>query len=106
MTANEIYQMIARRGCRRGWMPGRTGSGAISAAPWLDTGAAGRGPDGAQRPEFPQMLRRYGASARSARARRTYAASWPAARDSGSDPPAPMVAVIRRQIRPVLPEDM
>jgi hypothetical protein len=38
---------------------------------WLERGGAG-GPDGAQRLVLPQMLARYGASARSARAWRTY----------------------------------
>jgi site-specific recombinase XerD len=42
MTANGIYQMIARRGRHAAWMPGRTGSGTISATPgW--TGAGPRG---------------------------------------------------------------
>jgi hypothetical protein len=42
MTVNGIYQMIARRGRQCGGMPGRTGSGTISAMPgW--TGAARRG---------------------------------------------------------------
>ena len=42
MTANGIYQMIARRAGSAGWMPGRTGSGTISATPgW--TAAAPRG---------------------------------------------------------------
>jgi site-specific recombinase XerD len=42
VTANGIYQMIARRGRQCGWTPGRTGSGTISATPgWA--GAARRG---------------------------------------------------------------
>jgi integrase/recombinase XerD len=72
MTANGIYQMIVRRGRQCG----------VSAYPhrfrhhfshtWLDRG----GPEGNLMElngwTSPQMLRRYGASARSARARRTY----------------------------------
>ena len=72
MTANGIYQMIARRGRQAG----------VDAWPhrfrhhfshtWLDRG----GPEGDLMElngwACPQMLRRYGASARSARARRTY----------------------------------
>ena len=33
MTANGIYQMIARRGRQAGWTRGRTGSGITSAIP-------------------------------------------------------------------------
>jgi integrase/recombinase XerD len=72
MTANGIYQMIVRRGRQCG----------VSVYPhrfrhhfshtWLDRG----GPEGDLMElngwTSPQMLRRYGASARSARARRTY----------------------------------
>ncbi|MDQ2875537.1 MAG: tyrosine-type recombinase/integrase [Actinomycetota bacterium] len=75
MTANGIYQMIARRGRQAG----------VDAWPhrfrhhfshtWLDRGGAEG--DLMELMELngwssPQMLRRYGASARSARARRTY----------------------------------
>jgi site-specific recombinase XerD len=42
MTANGIYQMIAAAAGSAAWMPGRTGSGTISATPgW--TAAAGKG---------------------------------------------------------------
>ena len=72
LTAAGIYQMIARR-CRQA---------GVDAFPhrfrhhfshtWLDRG----GPEGDLMElngwSSPQMLRRYGASARSARARRTY----------------------------------
>ena len=72
LTAAGIYQMIARRGRQ----------GGVAAFPhrfrhhfshtWLDRG----GPEGDLMElngwASPQMLRRYGASARSARARRTY----------------------------------
>ena len=72
MTANGICRMIVRRGQRCG----------VDAWPhrfrhhfshtWLDRG----GPEGDLMElngwTSPQMLRRYGASARSARARRTY----------------------------------
>ena len=72
MTANGIYQMIARRGRRCGVMVYPHRFRHHFSHTWLDRG----------RPEgdlmelngwtSPQMLRRYGASARSARARRTY----------------------------------
>ena len=53
-------------------MPGRTGSGTISATPgWTAAGAEGDLME-LNGWSSPQMLRRYGASARSARARRTY----------------------------------
>ena len=52
--------------------PGPAGSGIVSATPRLDRG----GPEGDLMElngwSSPQMLRRHGASARSARARRTY----------------------------------
>ena len=72
MTANGIYQMIARRGRRCG----------VDAWPhrfrhhfshtWLDRGGAEGDLMELNGWSSPQMLRRYGASARSARARRTY----------------------------------
>jgi hypothetical protein len=52
-------------------MPGLTGSGTISATPGWTGGAEGDLME-LNGWSFPQMLRRYGASARSARARRTY----------------------------------
>jgi Phage integrase family len=72
MTANGIYQMIARRGRQCG----------VDAWPhrfrhhfshtWLDRGGAEGDLMELNGWSSPQMLRRYGASARSARARRTY----------------------------------
>ena len=72
MTANGIYQMIARRGRQCG----------VSVYPhrfrhhfshtWLDRGGAEGDLMELNGWASPQMLRRYGASARSARARRTY----------------------------------
>jgi integrase len=72
MTANGIYQMIARRGRQCGvdvW-PHRFRHHFSNT--WLNRG----GPEGDLMElngwTSPQMLRHYGASARSARARRTY----------------------------------
>ena len=72
MTANGMYQMIARRGRQAG----------VDAWPhrfrhhfshtWLDRGGAGGDLMELNGWSSPQILRRYGASARSARARRTY----------------------------------
>jgi integrase len=72
MTANGIYQMIARRGRQCG----------VDAWPhrfrhhlshtWLDRGGGEGDLMELNGWSSPQMLRRYGASARSARARRTY----------------------------------
>jgi site-specific recombinase XerD len=72
MTANGIYQMIARRGRQCG----------VTAWPhrfrhhfshtWLDRGGTEGDLMELNGWTSPQMLRRYGASARSARARRTY----------------------------------
>ena len=72
MTANGIYQMIVRRGQQRG----------VDAWPHRfrhhvsHTGPGRGGPEGDLMQlngwASPPMLRRYGASARSARARRTY----------------------------------
>jgi integrase/recombinase XerD len=72
MTSNGIYQMIARRGRQCG----------VDAWPhrfrhhfshtWLDRGGAEGDLMELNGWSSPQMLRRYGASARSARARRTY----------------------------------
>ena len=72
MTANGIYQMIVRRGrqCGVSMYPHRFRH--HFSHTWLDRG----GPEGDLMElngwTSPQMLRRYGASARSARARRTY----------------------------------
>jgi len=72
MTASGIYQMIARRGreCGIDVFPHRFRH--HFSHTWLDCG----GPEGDLMElngwTSPQMLRRYGASARSARARRTY----------------------------------
>jgi integrase len=72
MTASGIYQMITRRGreCGIGVFPHRFRH--HFSHTWLDRG----GPEGDLMElngwSSPQMLRRYGASARSARARRTY----------------------------------
>ena len=74
MTASGIYQVIARRGrqCGIDVVP-RTASGTTSAH-LLDRGGAEG--DLMELNGWtclsPQMLRRYGASARSARARRSY----------------------------------
>ena len=72
LTAAGIYQMITRRGRQRG----------VARAPhrfrhhfshtWLDRGGAEGDLMELNGWASPQMLRRYGASARSARARRTY----------------------------------
>ena len=72
MTASGIYQVIARRGRQCG----------ISVFPhrfrhhfshtWLDRGGAEGDLMELNGWTSPQMLRRYGASARSARARRSY----------------------------------
>ena len=53
-------------------MPGRTGSGTTSATPGWTAAAAEGDLMELNGWSSPQMLRRYGASARSARARRTY----------------------------------
>jgi integrase len=76
-TANGIYQMIGRRAAGAGWTCSCTGSASVQ--PHLaELGRLGRGPDGARPLGFPAdapPLRRFGASARSARARRTTAPS-------------------------------
>jgi integrase len=72
MTANAIYQMIARRGrqCGVGARPHRFRRHFSHI--WLDRGGAEGDLMELNGWSSPQMLRRYGASARSARARRTY----------------------------------
>jgi integrase len=72
MTASGIYQVIARRGHKCGVEVFPHGFRHHFSHTWLDGG----GPEGDLMElngwTSPQMLRRYGASARSARARRTY----------------------------------
>ena len=72
MTANGIYQMIARRGRQsRGGAWTHRFRHHFSHT-WLDRGGAEGDLMELNGWSSPQMLRRYGASARSARARRTY----------------------------------
>jgi len=72
LTANGIYQMIARRGRQAGVAVHPHRFRHHFSHTWLDCG----GPEGDLMElngwASPQMLRRYGASARAARARRTY----------------------------------
>ena len=72
LTANGIYQMIARRGRQAGVAVHSHRFRHHFSHTWLDRG----GPEGDLMElngcASPQMLRRYGASARAARARRTY----------------------------------
>jgi integrase/recombinase XerD len=72
LTANGIYQMIARRGRQAGVAVHPHRFRHHFSHTWLDRG----GPEGDLMElngwASPQMLRRYGASARAARARRTY----------------------------------
>ena len=72
LTANGIYQMIARRGRQAGVAVYPHRFRHHFSHTWLDRG----GPEGDLMElngwASPQMLRRYGASARAARARRTY----------------------------------
>ena len=72
LTASGIYQMIARRGRQTGMPVHPYRFRHHFSHTWLDRG----GPEGDLMElngwASPQMLRRYGASARSARARRTY----------------------------------
>ena len=72
MTANGIYQMIARRGrqCGIAVYPHRFRHHVSRT--WLDRGGAEGDLMELNGWTSPQMLRRYGASARSARARRSY----------------------------------
>ena len=72
MTANGIYQMIARRGRQAGVDAWTHRFRHHFSHTWLDRGGAEG--DLMERNGWtsPQMLRRYGASARSARARRSY----------------------------------
>jgi hypothetical protein len=72
MTASGIYQVIARRGreCGVEVFPHRFRH--HFSHTWLDRGGAEGDLMELNGWTFPQMLRRYGASARSARARRSY----------------------------------
>jgi site-specific recombinase XerD len=72
MTANGIYQMIARRGrqCRVDAWPHRFRH--HFSHTWLDRGGAEGDLTELNAWSSPQMLRRHGASARSARTRHTY----------------------------------
>ena len=72
LTSNGIYQMIARRGreCGVAVHPHRFRH--HFSHTWLDRGGAEADLMELNGWSSPQMLRRYGASARSARARRSY----------------------------------
>jgi integrase len=72
MTANGIYQMIARRGRQAGVDAWTHRFRHHFSHTWLDRGGAEGDLIELNGWSSPQMLRRYGASARSARARRTY----------------------------------
>jgi integrase len=72
LTANGIYQMIARRGRQRGVEVYPHRFRHHFSHTWLDRGGAEGDLMELNGWTSPQMLRRYGASARSARARRTY----------------------------------
>ena len=73
MTAQGSYPMIARRGRQCGVRVYPHRFRHHFSHTWLDPGRSGRRPDGTQRLGLTaDTLRRYGASARSARARRTY----------------------------------
>ena len=72
LTANGIYQMIARRGRQAGVDAWTHRFRHHFSHTWLDRGGAEGDLMELNGWSSPQMLRRYGASARSARARRTY----------------------------------
>ena len=72
MTANGIYQMIARRGRPVGVDAWTHRFWHHFSHTWLDRGGGGGDLMELNGWSFPQMLRRYSAYARSARARRTY----------------------------------
>lgn len=72
MTANGIYQMVARRGEACGVAVNPHKFRHHFSHTWLDKGGAEGDLMELNGWASPQMLRRYGASARSARARRTY----------------------------------
>ncbi|MFY9934397.1 MAG: hypothetical protein WAK82_40960 [Streptosporangiaceae bacterium] len=75
MTANGIYQIIARRGRRCGVDAWTHRFRHHFSHSWLDRGGAEGDLMELNGWSSPQMLRRYGASARSARARRPTTAS-------------------------------
>ncbi len=80
ITANGIYQMIARRGRQAGVDAWTHRFRHHFSHTWLDRGGAEGDLMELNGWSSPQMLRRYGASARSARARRTYdriMTDWP-----------------------------
>ena len=72
MTANGIYQMIARRGRECGVFVHPHKFRHHFSHTWLDKGGNEGDLMELNGWSSPQMLRRYGASARNARARRTY----------------------------------
>ena len=72
MTANGIYQMIGRRGGRAGSRPEPHQFRHHFGHTWLDRGGNEGDLMELNGWSSPQMLRRYGASARNVRARRTY----------------------------------
>ena len=72
MTANGIYQMISRRGQQAGIDAWTHRFRHHFSHTWLDRGGSEGDLMELNGWSSPQMLRRYGASARSARARRTY----------------------------------
>jgi site-specific recombinase XerD len=72
LTANGIYQMIARRGRQAGVDAWTHRFRHHFSHTWLDRGGAEGDLMELNGWSSPQMLRRYGASARGARARRTY----------------------------------
>ena len=72
MTANGIYQMITRRGAQAGVDAWTHRFRHHFSHTWLDRGGSEGDLMELNGWSSPQMLRRYGASARSARARRTY----------------------------------
>ena len=72
LTANGIYQMIVRRGRQAGVDAWTHRFRHHFSHTWLDRGGAEGDLMELNGWSSPQMLRRYGASARSARARRTY----------------------------------
>jgi integrase len=72
MTAHGIYQMIVRRGRQYGVKVHPHRFRHHFSHTWLDRGGAEGDLMELNGRASPQMLRRYGASARSARARRTY----------------------------------
>ena len=72
LTAADIYQMITRRGCQRGVDAYAHRFRHHFSHTWLDLGSPKGDLMELNGWTSPQMLRRYGTSARRARARRTY----------------------------------